>query len=348
MSRVLCLESNKAQALTAWSGYPLKFSPCLLLFGRHKNGYLWAAFLYRQTGRIQRLHYHSYPLREKPKTFMSSQRPSFPQYFNSLVINIRSISMNFEKTLSTVLLCLGLLVGSCISIPTAKAQVDNKPYYLSWRTDAPILAGNVGVLGLGMYLKQKKPALTPEQIQELDPNKGVPKFERFVQNNWSVPAQKGSDVFLYTAPVLPALLLIDPDFRKNSFKEGAVISIETFLTNTALTYLVKETVKRKRPFVFNPEAPMSKKLAKDATSSFYSGHTSTVAAMSFMTAKMYVDHHPDSNAKPIIWGTAALLPAATAFLRVRGGKHYLTDVLIGLGSGALVGILIPTLHRTGE
>ncbi len=60
MSRVY----EKRKLLLHIPGYPLKFSPCLLLFGRRKNGYLWAAFLRRQTGRIQRLHYHSYPLRE--------------------------------------------------------------------------------------------------------------------------------------------------------------------------------------------------------------------------------------------------------------------------------------------
>ncbi len=44
-------------------GYPLKFTCRLLLFGRRKNGYLWAAFLRRQTGRIRPAHYRSYPLR---------------------------------------------------------------------------------------------------------------------------------------------------------------------------------------------------------------------------------------------------------------------------------------------
>ncbi len=63
MSRVSCLESQKRKLLLRSPGYPLKFPACLLLFGSYKNGYLWAAFLYRQTGRIQSAHYHSYPLR---------------------------------------------------------------------------------------------------------------------------------------------------------------------------------------------------------------------------------------------------------------------------------------------
>ena len=67
--------------------------------------------------------------------------------------------------------------------------------------------------------------------------------------------------------------------------------------------------------------------------------------MSFLTAKMYHDFYPESDARPYVWASAALIPAITGYLRVRGGKHYLTDVLVGYGVGAAIGILVPQLHK---
>ncbi len=61
---------KKRKLLLRLAGYPLKFPACLLLSGRHKNGYLWAAFLCRQPGRIQSAHYRCYPLRGGELTFL--------------------------------------------------------------------------------------------------------------------------------------------------------------------------------------------------------------------------------------------------------------------------------------
>ena len=42
---------------------------------------------------------------------------------------------------------------------------------------------------------------------------------------------------------------------------------------------------------------------------------------------------------------AALAPATVGFLRVKGGKHFPTDVLTGLVVGAATGYLVPRLHK---
>jgi membrane-associated phospholipid phosphatase len=66
--------------------------------------------------------------------------------------------------------------------------------------------------------------------------------------------------------------------------------------------------------------------------------------MCFAAASMFSAYHPDSKWKPVVWTVAAILPAATAYYRVRGGKHFITDVATGYAMGALTGILIPRLH----
>jgi len=53
-----------------------------------------------------------------------------------------------------------------------------------------------------------------------------------------------------------------------------------------------------------------------------------------------------SRWKPIVWTAAATIPAITGYLRVRGGRHFPTDVIGGYIVGAAVGCLVPHLHRT--
>ena len=60
---------------------------------------------------------------------------------------------------------------------------------------------------------------------------------------------------------------------------------------------------------------------------------------------MLNDFYPDSKAKPIIWTSAALIPAITGYLRVKAGRHFTSDVLVGFLVGAAVGWVIPELHR---
>jgi len=238
--------------------------------------------------------------------------------------------------------CIILIFGHVFLHPV-KAQMSPDPYRLKWHTEVPLSVFGVGGTGLSEWMKKNKPRLTPEEIAQLDV-KSIPAFDRFATRFWSIPAQTGSDVLMYTSMASPLILLIDNNMRKHTSKL-ALIGLETYLVNAALTSLTKELFKRKRPFVFNPNAPMHKKLGRDATSSYFSGHASASAAASFMTAKMFADYYPNSKYKPYIWTGAALLPAITGFLRVRGGKHYLSDVLTGYAVGALVGVMVPQLHK---
>ncbi len=63
MSCVLCLMSQKVPAFHCGHRAIHSNSVAVCCFaGRAKNGYLWAAFLARRSGRIQPPHFHSYPL----------------------------------------------------------------------------------------------------------------------------------------------------------------------------------------------------------------------------------------------------------------------------------------------
>jgi membrane-associated phospholipid phosphatase len=46
-----------------------------------------------------------------------------------------------------------------------------------------------------------------------------------------------------------------------------------------------------------------------------------------------------------VWTGAITLPAIVGYLRVKAGRHYPSDVIVGYGVGALIGYLVPTLHK---
>ena len=220
--------------------------------------------------------------------------------------------------------------------------ITQNTYKLSGGVEAPLLYAGAMSMGISIPINKKVEPLTKFQINELDPL-SISKFDRVSTKTFGLGAQKLSDKFLYSSPVLPLTLLLDG----NSSKEFGTIStmyFETMLVNYGITELTKVLIKRTRPFVYNKNADHNLKMKRNARKSFFSGHTSTVAASTFFTAKVLSDMNPGGN-NNAYWITAAAIPALTAYLRVRGGKHFPTDVLIGYTVGALIGILVPELHK---
>lgn len=217
------------------------------------------------------------------------------------------------------------------------------PYRLTMGKDITISVGGIGLAGTVYLLEKKINPLTEPQISALNRN-NINGFDRIAAYQWHTGAAKVSDALLTSSMIIPFSLLASSNIRQD-YKTALVIGAETFVLNYGLTNLAKISFQRTRPFVYNPDAPLSKKMERDSRLSFFSGHTSTVASMSFMAAQMYSDYHPNSKANPYIWAAAAVLPALTAYLRVRGGKHFPTDVITGYAIGAAVGFLVPRLHR---
>ena len=218
----------------------------------------------------------------------------------------------------------------------------------------PIYMGvGIGSAGIGLGLLNKYPELSDQEIRNLLQTSPKTPF-RF--DNWAIKqsskrAKKISDLLLFSSIIPPTLLLFDrPNGGEvNTRGTHAVLLAETFIINWGLTNLAKRAAKRPRPFMYNDNFdlfPLEKRRKKDARMSFFSGHTSVVSAMYFLTAVTYSEYYPNSKWKPIVWGTAISIPALTGFLRVKAGKHFPTDVLVGYAVGALIGgILVPALHQ---
>jgi len=223
------------------------------------------------------------------------------------------------------------------------AQTFKSPYTLSWKLDAPLAIGGLGLNTIYLFLDQKTKPLDLQQLSLLDRSRIV-QLDRSASFNWSKSAAHASDVVFIGSLVAPSFLSLSPTIRKDFTKVGNIWA-QTFFITAGITNMTKVLIKRTRPYAYNSQVPMHERIKRDARYSFFSGHTSMTASMTFMSAKIFNDYHPKHKALPYIWTSAVLLPATTAFFRWRAGKHFFTDVIIGYIVGAGIGILVPHLHK---
>ena len=236
------------------------------------------------------------------------------------------------------LLCFLLLI---FLLPTISEG--QSPYQLDRGKESLIIGSSIGLLTVSRIKYRKLEPLTIDQLEHLK-RQDIFAIDQKATYNYSMRAKKMSDLLLQSSIAMPLTMLAGEQSRKD-FGKSSLFALEVLLLNTGLTDLTKVIVKRKRPYVYNEFAEINKKLTKSARASFFSGHTSTVASMYFLTAKLYSDYYPDSKWKPVVWSSAVLIPATTGFLRVKAGKHYFTDVLTGFIVGATIGYLVPEIHQ---
>jgi membrane-associated phospholipid phosphatase len=184
--------------------------------------------------------------------------------------------------------------------------------------------------------------LTFEDVATLDRN-DVNAFDRPSTYNYDPTARTVSDALLYSSFLLTAVPFIDENLRSEA-GGIALMYAETLLLTNGVTQLTKKLTLRARPYVYNEEVPIDEKLIKKARYSFFSGHISAVSSLSFLTANILHHQYKGRKFMPYIWTSAILLPATTAYFRVKSGKHFPTDVMAGYAAGALIGILVPNLH----
>lgn len=206
------------------------------------------------------------------------------------------------------------------------------------------LFGLGGGLSLTAHLGDRNlSSLDQKTINSLDAEKIV-SFDRGATRQYSPVAADWSNRLLRAGVVTPIFWAGSRPVRHRALIVGTMLA-QTMLIQDGITKSTKLLFKRNRPFLYNEEHALHNKLKTDARLSFFSGHTAATAALSFFSAQVFSDIYPESKWKPVVWGAAALLPAATGYARYRAGKHFPSDILIGYAVGAGIGMLVPRLHR---
>jgi membrane-associated phospholipid phosphatase len=164
------------------------------------------------------------------------------------------------------------------------------------------------------------------------------------RDRFSRTAAKISDVTLAASIAAPLVYMTNRDVD-DATGDRFVIYGETLAIDLALVQVTKYLVQRPRPYVYNQ---YTKATGDDAWVSFYSSH----AALAFgaATAGAYLLGASGANRaeREVAWGAGFAAAGATADLRVRAGKHFYSDVIIGSLAGIGVGYAVPALRATGK
>lgn len=158
-------------------------------------------------------------------------------------------------------------------------------------------------------------------------------------------AESRSDFFLNLSIVSPVLLAIDKRIRKDWLDLLTLYMVSHAVDNT-IYFAAAFPVRRARPLTYNPDLPMSFRTGEARSNSFFSGHVSFSATSTFFLVKVLTDyHHIRGWQRLALYTAAAIPPGLVGYYRMQAGKHFRTDVLLGLAIGAASGILVPEFHR---
>lgn len=251
-------------------------------------------------------------------------------------------------------LCFFIFIGgySFLMLAQSPTQYNNqikksppktKIVYELNSTHIPLFVGSSLMYSFGNNLVRKQTPLSEQDLMFLNKS-SINSIDRFATKHWSPTFSRISDITLFLGACSTPLLFLDKKIKKEWFTISFMY-LEATIFSYGVTQIAKGSTDRLRPYVYNPQAPLEKKLNPDAKNSFFSGHTALTATYSFLTYKIYSDFYPQSDLKPFFLAGAIGLPLLTATSRVLAGKHYVSDVITGYTLGALVGYGLPYLHR---
>jgi membrane-associated phospholipid phosphatase len=251
-----------------------------------------------------------------------------------------------------------LLLLLCAAWTSAAAQTSRRdstasPYHINYWVSGALLAAGTTVNYLGARHMMDRPQISRLELLALDKDV-VNSIDRWAlrQDVTGVDVNtRYSEYVLGAGVVVPFFLLFDGAVRRD-WVQVLVMFLETMSLVPNLyewSFFGPYFQNRFRPSTYYEEIPMDERTAGLNRSSFYSGHVATVAAATFFAVKVYSDYHPEiGNDKYFLYAAAVLPAALQGYFRVRGLHHFPSDALVGLGIGAVCGVLVPELHRLSE
>lgn len=229
---------------------------------------------------------------------------------------------------------------------TTFSQENKSPYEWDWVQDGIWTGAALGASVTGYSLIINKDDITEEKLQqELNNQDNINFLDKWAVGNNSEAAIGQSNVPFAMSFASPFVLLFDDEINEHT-SQILGLYLESLSTTAALYTVTAGLVNRSRPYVYNENVSLERRLINNGQRSFYSGHVAAAATATFFAAKVYSDFNPDSPAKAWVWAGAATIPAAVGYFRLKAGQHFLTDVLLGYGLGAVTGYFVPELHKT--
>ena len=239
---------------------------------------------------------------------------------------------------------------TAITIPAPDKKVKDrqadKMYHMNYKVVIPIIAVGFAATGYSFSVIYSKTNTPDATILQLD-KKNIPAFDRWATKYHDINMDKISYYPFYGVMPLPLILFIDKKMRKDA-GSISLIYLEAFAFTGILYGGSVYFVDRYRPDVYNTTLPMSYRHNGNYRNSFFAGHVAVVATSTFFIAKVFDDYHPESNWKWAVYGGAAAATIGMGYMRLEAGKHFPSDILLGMLVGTTSGILTPTLHKNRD
>jgi len=199
-------------------------------------------------------------------------------------------------------------------------------------TDSVLFGAGLTLNGTSLIIDKTSAQKTPAFPYNID---DVNAFDRLLAYPYSGKLHKISTVSCVTS-------LITTD--TSEWFTIAAMYTETFLLTNGIKELTKALVFRPRPYMYFAGYPQKKIDEGDWEDSFFSGHTAHAFSGAAFTSFVFAKYYPDSPWRYAVTAGTFALAAATGIMRVAGGNHFVTDVLVGAAVGTACGILVPYLH----
>ncbi|MGK7394131.1 MAG: phosphatase PAP2 family protein [Candidatus Cyclobacteriaceae bacterium M3_2C_046] len=225
------------------------------------------------------------------------------------------------------------------------AQPDShSPYHITVERDLPLVFSGLSAFIAGNIMLNQMDPLSLGELQQLNKNE-IPAFDRNAVNRYSNDHNLISDILVTATTIAPTLTFLDKDIRSD-FWDILLMGSEVALINNGINILIKSTVERPRPYLYNEDVAVETRIKPYGRLSFYSAHTSNAASLSFFTAKIISGYSEHKLLKKMVWIGAFTFPAVTGYLRYSSGRHFPSDIITGYMMGATIGYLVPFLHQS--
>jgi membrane-associated phospholipid phosphatase len=215
-----------------------------------------------------------------------------------------------------------------------------------WGTDLPVvgLAAGLGLAALAVPTDRD-----PVPSGGLDPSRIWPAFDRQAVKAVRSAPGASSTRMMAAAVAYPWLLSFawaPPGRRVASTLRRVPLYLEASLLSDALTGLLKRSVSRPRPFLYDRSWTGSDWPAPGHFQSFPSGHVERAYCSSAFAVADHLLSRPQASG----WEQAAagfvggILAGATGELRIKAGQHFPSDVAAAALIGSACGAGVPLLH----
>jgi membrane-associated phospholipid phosphatase len=227
----------------------------------------------------------------------------------------------------------------CAAATPAIADPIVAGHHVDRPVDAAVTIAAIGA-GLGLSL------LPIREDRELWHRELFGAADGAVHDNFSRRAAIASDGLLAVSVAAPVIYLTGTTID-DADGDRMLIYSESLAVNFALFQGVKRLVQRPRPYLYStsPEvARYANAQGDDAHVSFYSGHAATSFCAATTGAYLVAASSASRGERAAAWASGFAVAGATANLRVRAGKHFYSDVVVGAVVGIAIGYVVPALH----